>query len=518
MTIITELVNKIEKIGTTSYISKRDRQYVIDNINLIKKQLTSAEDKQIQLFKNAIENAKVTKDIKVMIESYKPKIVKIVKKYQEEYNDESNEDVVDGDLSTDEVEKMLDSKVDSYNKFNDKHPMKGITFDESNNKYQIKYDNIHTYSKDLGIACNKIMDKIYVKNPEKKLKKYIKMKFAYANHHFISYWHNNQPFFDIQHIISLLNLKTSYIKEKYNEFSDNIDHYLFHQNKYNGYILRELINETTMYQLVLSSNSIFSKKFKIDIAKILTDLRKQGQLSLNNNEMTLTNNQLSLKNDNNINKPVYPIYSMDNEHHVKFINDLISIGSKIALSNYVNCHTLYACFIPLKTDHRYFIIKFGYTYHLAKRMTTLESEYGSKIYLVRAKVATSMQDEENFHDILKLQYSELIQKHKINNKNKVELYKFTPQLLFEFENYLCPKKIDDHFNICLDMEMESNQLASLTHSDKMIDYLIKKMDFEMTKLKYQNHDKIVQINESKTKYLNTKIKYLEMSNQKTSTN
>ena len=59
-------------------------------------------------------------------------ILKLTKKYEEEFNDEENEDDIDENLTIDEIENKLDSKVPDYNRFNKDHPMKGIFYTSKN--------------------------------------------------------------------------------------------------------------------------------------------------------------------------------------------------------------------------------------------------------------------------------------------------------------------------------------------------------------------------------------------------
>lgn len=179
---------------------------------------------------------------------------------------------------------------------------------------------------------------------------------------------------------------------------------------------------------------------------------------------------------------------------------------------------MYATIIPLKTDNGCYIIKFGYTYNLVDRIESLEIEYKSPVYLLRAKFITSKQDEERFHNLLKIGYKSLIERYKINSKNKVELYKFTPKLLIEFENYLNDEKTNDEFNALLDLELEVNQNFGKMYSDKMIDYLIKKSNNEYKKsimqLKYNNSEQTIKINESETRLLEAKIKLFSINKPK----
>ena len=196
----------------------------------------------------------------------------------------SNGDDFGENLTDSEIETKLDAKVSSYNGFSEKHPMKGIIYDEIKKHYRIKIENLNTYSQNLEAATDKIKDTFYAQNNTKTIKKCVKKSFFYQNHYFISYWHKNKPYFDIQHILTTLNLKPKWNKEKYNEFSPKIVHNFWHKNQFDGYILRELINEKIMYEIILSS-----KSFKNDITDILIQLRENGQLSITKDKISLKN-------------------------------------------------------------------------------------------------------------------------------------------------------------------------------------------------------------------------------------
>ena len=164
-------------------------------------------------------------------------------------------------MSENDVEKLLDDKIHKYNKYDKNHPMEGVTYNVTNKKYKMRFNNINITCKKIDNVIDKMNEYFQDKFSEKILKNVLKTKFLYQDHYFLIYW-NNKPYFDIQHIISILNLKQSYIKEKYNEFSNNICYYIWHKNEFNGYILRELIDEETMYSIIFSSNSKLSKSFK----------------------------------------------------------------------------------------------------------------------------------------------------------------------------------------------------------------------------------------------------------------
>ncbi|BCS83784.1 hypothetical protein QLL95_gp0339 [Cotonvirus japonicus] len=153
------------------------------------------------------------KDEKIKWNKSKKTLINIIKIYHEEYNDKDNEDTfcaqkgdIKQDLTIDNIEKQLDKKIPKYNGFNENHPMNGVTFDKSKNKYQVKFKNINTYGSDLEIISKKILES-YVKKTTEIVQIYVKYNFIYQNHYFIVYSIEKQLYFDIQHIISVLNLK-----------------------------------------------------------------------------------------------------------------------------------------------------------------------------------------------------------------------------------------------------------------------------------------------------------------------
>jgi prophage antirepressor-like protein len=307
--------------------------------------------------------------------------------------------------------------------------MRGITYDKINNRWRYNRGEINITKKNYEEIMEMAKQQICtvrisnnsgknVGNFEKYEKKCIKKFFTYQNHYFICYWEDNEPYFDIQHIISVLNLKKSSWYDKYDEFRNNIKHNKLHKNKYGGYILREMINEKTTYQIILSSNSTISKSFKKDVSKILANLRKEGQLNISNDKITLNKKTLYGMNESNdkiINNTTYPIYYYNNPRHSQFIRHLIKLGSNTSLSKFINKHVLYALIIPLKTDNDCVILKIGYTESINDRLETLQAEYKSNVYFIKAKIISGQKDEEKFHKIIKTKYNSLIEHYEINN-------------------------------------------------------------------------------------------------------
>ena len=117
-------------------------------------------------------------------------------------------------------------------------------------------------------------------------------------------------------------------------------------------------------------------------------------------------------------------------------------GKCISLSKYFNNHVLYAFITDIDKDKC--TIKFGYTYDLASRPDSLQTEYKATFYLIGAKIIAAEKDEKTFHKILKKNYPNLIYNHKINKTNKKELYYFEPVLMEEFEKFessVLPKEV-----------------------------------------------------------------------------
>jgi prophage antirepressor-like protein len=360
MSTVDEIITKINELVKMKYVKKNDVTFIQDNLENIKEYTTNEEAKYIDTIIKVISKPKIKSDERNKMKQIKSNVINILKKYEEEYNDQDNEDDVEDELTVDEIEKKLDDKIPDYNCFNENHPMNNVNYtnndtwrykNNSNDKKTKNFNTIIEYAKEKNIP-----------QKSENFGKIWKKHFCYRNHYFVSYWKNNEPYFDIQHIISVLNLKKSSWNDKYNEYNDDIKYYIWHKNEFGGFILRELINEKTVYEIILSSNSEISKSFKKDISKILADLRKEGQIEISN-EKIVKKKKRNITNEENIldNKIYEPIYSYDNLLHVQYIQHLIFLGSQIPLGKYLNKHILYAFFIPINVNHKDIIIKFGYT-------------------------------------------------------------------------------------------------------------------------------------------------------------
>ena len=448
MSLPEKVIEEITKACRKKYIKKTEIDEMKQSYKCLEPFFNKNEKKQFNDMINIMSKCKIKSIDNIKLNKMKPIVINIVNKYAEEFNEEPNEDKLDDKLSVDEIEKILDGKIPKYNKYNENHPMEGVTFDTTKNKYQVKYKNINTYVTKLEDACKKIIEKINVKNSGNSGKDMLKQSFAHKNHYFVTHMDNNNCYFDIRHIISVLNLKKSSWNEKYNDFSNKISNHIFHKNEFGGYIIRELIDEQTMYELVLSSNSSFSNTFKTTIAKILVELRKNNNLEITNDDIKLKSNKQFKYADTETKQYLdnasikYIPYNYDNEKDKEYVDILIANHKNIPWSKYDYKHVLYAFILPLRTIHGDIIIKFGYTENIQDRIKSLMSEYKCPVYIVKIKIIKGERDEKRFHKILKSRYPELVEEYIIDGKDKTELYKLHPILLLEFDNHLCDETTD----------------------------------------------------------------------------
>ena len=271
-------------------------------------------------------------------------------------------------------------------------------------------------------------------NPKDNFKKY----FAYQSHYFLVYWDNDVPFFDIQHVISVLNLKKGYHVEMYNKYVKEIINYIWHENEYSGYILRELINEKTMFKILMNSNSDISKSFKNDVSDILCNMRKDGELVITNNKICVkklkkhenidSNNDSLIINNINEHEPL----SYDNIFDMYRLHQLVNQMTYIPLTSFIGQSVLYAFVIALKRSHKYVVVKFGWTEDILKRIGELQSKFACNIYLIGLKKVRNEKVEHNLHKTLKLKFPNNIEDIETKGKKSIEEYKFDMLMMSEF--------------------------------------------------------------------------------------
>jgi hypothetical protein len=103
------------------------------------------------------------------------------------------------------------------------------------------------------------------------------------------------------------------------------------------------------------------------------------------------------------------------------------------------------------------LCKVGYSCSLIDRFKSLESEYKCKFYLLGLKLVHSVQDEKDFHLLLKKKYPEFIVNLKIGTHDKDETYVFDKDLYKTFLDYVDKVEFTSSENL---MEEESNKIIN----------------------------------------------------------
>jgi hypothetical protein len=359
MNTVQEIISMFNKLPNRKRLKSTEIGCIKDSLEMVKEFSNKTETKTIDSVLKIISKGTLTDDDRESLKRFQPKIVAVVKKYEEYYEDEPNDDEINDDFDTDQVEELLDKKISDYNKYDKNHPMMGVTWDDKRKLWRLHTKDVNTYHKNFNNVVQQAKDLICAKITNEIYQNGTKKHFSYHNHYFVSYGHDNKPYFDILHIISLLNLKKGSQNDKYREFSKDITFCLWHKNKFGGYILRELITKKTMFNLILSSNSDFSKSFKSDVSKILSDLWDNGELEITNVKI----NRISKKNQNSGTpvfdhtiKPRYRPFKYTTPDNYYYVQSLVSHGSRFPIAKFLGRHVLYAVILAIKNENEFFII------------------------------------------------------------------------------------------------------------------------------------------------------------------
>ena len=202
------------------------------------------------------------------------------------------------------------------------------------------------------------------------------------------------------------------------------------------------------------------------------------------------------------------VYSYANPSHSKYICRLIKEGFNFPISDYYNKHVLYAVIIQINTEHNYVIIKFGYSNNLEERLKCMAYEYKSEIFFIRAKIISCESDEMDFHRMLRNNYNPLIENFKIKNTNKVELYKFHPVLLEEFDKfkYILCRKNKRIRNKCTVQKCEICGYSTKKTQDFII-HINRKISCDVSKINDKKLRKLVMNEKKYTKRMKSIILY-----------
>lgn len=265
LTPMEEILNRFNRILTL----KEVLQPRIDKLKEFSAKLDETQKQKVNDIVDKLEEGKIKK----------PLLTKI-QKFVDEHEQEST---IITSMSFDVIERKLDSNVKDYIGYSIENPMAGVKFNTASGRY-IGRHNGHTFSSyDASTVClkmlNSLKELIYTNKIE--LTDVGKIGLEYNKKNMLIIGDKGNAYFDIQHVLQLLNLKENTVFKKYNEFYDKITHYTVEKNEFGGYIIRELVAEDVAYDIILSSKSEFSKSFRGSISKIITDARKDGKLVAN---------------------------------------------------------------------------------------------------------------------------------------------------------------------------------------------------------------------------------------------
>jgi hypothetical protein len=453
MDLINSLLNKI---GIGKYIT-------VDNKKEIKDLCEKLNDAKFESLKNelllSVNNKKMTKTSKLAID----KLIFELKNNETLTIDDKNKLIEETiniiEDSNDDLEGQLDMKCNRYTKFTISNPAEYIRHDKNGNKYILEFNNEIIKKKDLKTIIEQLKEKIRDKNPENFQKIVPIKKIEYHTKKIIIYYYNNKFYFDINHTINLLNsLSEKTQHEKYDSYKLNIKIRSFKNNTVGGFYIKEYIDKETFFNILLHTNSVFSNKFKDNIAKLLDELTNNNMLIINNGELTIQTHNTKNNLIKIINDEFEYTQTFDNIELVNFIKNEIIKCQKESWNKYMKKHLIYFFVTTLDDpeNKNRIICKIGYTYDLITRIKSLQNEYKSKFYLLNIKIIDSEQDEKNYHKYIKTKFPYLSIEYKIGNINKDELYIFDISLYNDFYSYK-GKEIDNEY---IQLEKEAQELIN----------------------------------------------------------
>jgi len=324
-------------MSSTDSLQRIDRKYIKDHLITIKDKVDENDNENLDTIIELLsKHVLLGVDKRKILKLRKPTI-QIVTQCKYFFN---NEPIEETNYTTmaDAIEAELDKHIERYNFFTGTHPMMGVTYD-GNSQYLIQYGSTSTHNTNLHVACTTVQElmtaSLSIKKRERIIsnKDIIKKSCVYKDYCFIPYWYKKEMLFDIHHIIFLLNMQETCLMSKYNTWANTIKYYCWHQNQFGGYVLRELISEKNVYQIILSSRSEISLIFRNSIIDIPISLRQCDKENDGNNGNNGNNDEHRedifsdyVTNYNNSNKLIN--YSADEQEimEVLFANHMKKYG------------------------------------------------------------------------------------------------------------------------------------------------------------------------------------------------
>ena len=255
--IITNgLIDELQVIIEEQYTEITKKRDISNKLILLKKYANKKEKNSIDIMINILKIYRFTKSDRNRLKQLELPIKNVVKRYEEEYNEKSNEDDIEKNQSVDEIEANLDRKNPDYKSFNDKHPMKGVTYTKKN-VWRFRNDEIDKTNKELKPIINLAKQycltgkKHLIKNslnfPINKIQKNI---IQFKENILIEYKYNNKSYYDIRHIFLYIYTCEDMCRKKYKEIKNKINGYFLNPNRFGGYVLKELLSLKNIKKLL----------------------------------------------------------------------------------------------------------------------------------------------------------------------------------------------------------------------------------------------------------------------------
>lgn len=444
---MNRLINLIKSLVPSRHINKTTKEELKEVIIGLD---VNEHKETIQFIDEILKSQKYTKKLK---NKFKEKIENNEEITEEDINQVIIETIVE--IDDENLEKELDEKCERYMKFTESNPAEHIKYDKTNKNYILVIGK----TKNTSNNVKKLKDKLHKKYKDDfqdKFQEFVLTKnFSYKNKKIIVYiTNNNKKYFDINHVLNLVCKNNK--NDKYLEYKDKIKLFDFRDNKYDGFYIKEFIDQETFYNMMLHSNNVFAQQFKNELAPLLDKLTnvgsliiKDGKLDLNIHKQTNESKITSIEN-----RCIYN-QTFDNVQLTEFIKQRIENIKITGWNKYIKRNIMY-CFITNLKDpynHNRILCKIGYTYNLINRIISLKKEYTCKFYLIGLKLIESENDEKEFHKLLKTKFPEFVIKYQINDKDKDEIYVFDLTLYKEFIEYKEKQSFDEQ-QIILDKESE----------------------------------------------------------------
>lgn len=426
---MNSILSIIKSLTPSRYIVKSEKTELE---NLCKNLDETKYEKLIPVINNIITSTIYTKKLKETVDDLLKELTEEEIKQENNLIEEIKEEIKE--IYEEDLEKKLDNLCERYNKFTESNPAEYIYFDKSKNKYILDYKGKRQSKKNISEISILLKNKLGEELSVKVVKLHAIKKIEYSGKKIIIYLtENNEAYFDINHVINLIDNKNQ--KNKYFEYKNEIEKYDIRDNEYGGFYVKEFINQETFYRILLHSNSIFARKFKDEISKILDVLTKKGLMQIVNDKIVLVENKKPI--EYLIDDPKY-IQTYGNVKLVNYVKERITEFKKSNWNKYLHKHIMYLFITTLEDPQRLnrILCKIGYSCDLLSRIKSLEGEYKCKFYLIGVKLVHNIQDEKEFHNLLKKQHPELIVDLKINNIDKDECYVFDINLYQTYLNYV----------------------------------------------------------------------------------